>query len=184
MRYTTVIDISEFPAVYKNPNAVRLYIHMALRAGYHDDDRDLLARSVRQLSDDVGITKSAAEHALGVLGRAGLIAKDGTRWRVKKFVLEQKPTPRKQSNTGAAVPGTPTDYDAQAAELEQKARERELLEIEKTRRADEWFRAAGRDELEKALKALETSGSYRRGGMVIGATEKAIEAIKNKLSTL
>ena len=59
MRYTTVIDISEMPEVYKNSTARLIYLHMSLKAGYHDADRDLVKLSIRRLSSDVGVTVSA-----------------------------------------------------------------------------------------------------------------------------
>lgn len=89
MRYTTVIDITEMPAVYKNPNCRLVYLHMALRAGYHDHDRDLLDLSIRRISMQVGLTLSATRHALSVLERAQLITRVGTVYTIRKWIPEQ-----------------------------------------------------------------------------------------------
>lgn len=94
MRYTTVIDISEMPEVYRNTTARLIYIHMSLKAGYHDSDRDLVNVSIRRLSADVGVTVSATRHALHLLVRSGLLVKEGQLWRIKKWVEEQTITTR------------------------------------------------------------------------------------------
>ncbi|MEE1348053.1 MAG: hypothetical protein U0K36_09270 [Bacteroidales bacterium] len=94
MRYTTVIDISEMPEVYRNTTARLIYIHMSLKAGYHDSDRDLINVSIRRLSADVGVSFSATRHALHLLVRSGLLVKEGQLWRIKKWVEEQTITTR------------------------------------------------------------------------------------------
>lgn len=94
MRYTTVIDISEFQDIYRNPVARLIYLHMSLKAGYHDVDRDLLNISIRRLSVDVGVTVSAVRHALRQLERAGLLTREGNLWRIRKWVEEQTITTR------------------------------------------------------------------------------------------
>lgn len=73
MRYTTIIDIRDFPEVYSNKNAVLLYLHLCLRAGYHADDRDLVRMPVRRLAAELGITYSAVRHSLAVLAKHGLL---------------------------------------------------------------------------------------------------------------
>lgn len=102
MRYTTLIDISEVPEVYCNMNARLLYLHMVLKSGYHDEDRDTLRASFRQLAAAVGLTLSATRHALRILGASGLIQKEGEVWRVKKWIVATPPTPRTQKNTARA----------------------------------------------------------------------------------
>lgn len=94
MRYTTVIDISEFRTLYRNPSVRLVYFHLCLKAGYHDNDRDVCSLSIRSLAADVGLTVSAIRHALHVLESSGLIARSGPVTTVKKFVLEQTVTPR------------------------------------------------------------------------------------------
>lgn len=97
MRYTTLIDISEFPEVYKNHNARLLYLHMALKAGYRDDDRDMLPLSIRNLSAQAGVTLSACRNALKVLQRARLITRQGDTWIVRKWCEQQPITTRRKT---------------------------------------------------------------------------------------
>lgn len=94
MRYTTVIDISEVNAVYRNIHARLLYFHMALKAGYHDEDRDILDVSLRRLAEDVGLSVSAVRHALHLLERAQLVTRQGPIFVIKKWLPEQVITPR------------------------------------------------------------------------------------------
>lgn len=88
MRYTTIIDISQMPILYKNLNVRLIYLHLCLTAGYHDYDRDIVDISLRRLANDVGITFSAARHALGILQKARLIEQENNIIRVKKFLFE------------------------------------------------------------------------------------------------
>lgn len=94
MRYTTIIDVTEIPDIWRNPNAVRLYYFMAMKCGYHDNDRDILKISIRNLAFMAGLTLSACRHALKVLNGHGLIAQSNDAWVVKKFLLDQTITPR------------------------------------------------------------------------------------------
>lgn len=94
MRYTTVIDISELPEIYRNMSARLIYIHMSLKAGYHDSDRDLVTLSIRRVAAEVGVTVSATRHALHLLERSGLLTREGQNWRIKKWVEEQTITTR------------------------------------------------------------------------------------------
>lgn len=127
MRYTTVIDISSMP-VYKNVNARLVYLHLALRAGYHDDDRDLVEISLRRLAADVGITLSATRHAVAHLERARLISRQGPVWSVKKWILESPITSRpKSARQQKAI------EDAARRQHDQEQREREAA-IEQQRR--------------------------------------------------
>lgn len=94
MRYTTVIDISELPAVYRNQNARLVYLHLALISGYHDDDRDLTDISIRRLATAVGLTVSATRHAIAQLETARLIDRQGPFLHIKKWIIESTVTPR------------------------------------------------------------------------------------------
>lgn len=91
MRYTTVIDISEFAAIYRNQNARLIYFHMALRSGYHAEDKDQIQTSIRRLASDLHLTVSATRHALGLLEKEDLITRIGGGWKVKKWVIESFP---------------------------------------------------------------------------------------------
>lgn len=99
MRYTTLIDISELPDVYRNKNVRLLYMHMVLKSGYHDQDRDVLAMSIRRLASDTGLTLSATRFALAQLEQAGLLKKEQGNWRVKKWIIQEIPSPRTQKTT-------------------------------------------------------------------------------------
>lgn len=97
MRYTTVIDIREFPQIYRNNNAKLVYLHLALISGYHDEDRDQTPISIRQICYDTGLSLSAVRHSLKVLISAGLLTRSGITWTVKKFVLDKPISPRIRS---------------------------------------------------------------------------------------
>lgn len=94
MRYTTIIDLSEFPAVYRNKNVRLVYLHLVLKSGYHDNDRDLIDISIRNLAWSVGLSVSATRHALHILEQARMIKRAGPLWHVRKFIIEQEITPR------------------------------------------------------------------------------------------
>lgn len=99
MRYTTIVDISEITSVYRNRNARIIYLHMVLRSGWHDNDRDLIDISIRNLAYRTGLTISATRHALQQLEHAGLISRQGTLWAVKKFIFEETVTPRARTKS-------------------------------------------------------------------------------------
>lgn len=94
MRYTPIIDISEFRELYKNLNIRLVYLHMVLKSGYHDYDKDILNVSIRGLAEDVGLNVGAVRHALEMLTKAKLIVKRDGLYYVRKYIKEQKITPR------------------------------------------------------------------------------------------
>ena len=97
MRYTTIIDIREFPQIYKNDHVKLVYLHLVLISGYHDEDRDQTSISIRQICYDTGLSLSAVRHSLKVLISAGLLTRSGITWTVKKFVLDKSISPRIKS---------------------------------------------------------------------------------------
>lgn len=97
MRYTTVIDLRDFPQLYKNQNVRVLYLHMALAAGYHVDNLDLVRCSLRQLAEGAGLTLSAVRHGLKVLTAAGMLQPIEGGWMVKKWL--QLETAKRPKNT-------------------------------------------------------------------------------------
>lgn len=126
MRYTTVIDITEYRQVYKSVNCRLVYLHLSLKAGYHDDDRDIVDVSIRHLAMRVGITVAAARHALAMLEKSGLLTRRGGVMIVKKW-CEQKPVTKRQSTV------QPTDRHAAMAEERRRKQERQ----EEMQRRDE-----------------------------------------------
>lgn len=123
MRYTTIIDISASRPLYRNHNVRLVYLHMCLRCGYHDNDRDMLRMSIRAIAADTGLTVSATRHSLALLLRAKLIERNGDVWRVFKWLPEQQITTR---------PATKKQQQQQTARAieQQQQREREARESE------------------------------------------------------
>ena len=94
MRYTPIIDISENKTLYQNINVRLVYLHLVLKSGYHDYNRDMITISLRQLSTEVGITLGAVRHALDILTKAKMIYKKDNVYHVRKWIVEQKITSR------------------------------------------------------------------------------------------
>lgn len=125
MRYTTIIDITEFAGVWASASCRELYLYMVLKSGWHDDDRDMIRASIRQLSAATGLTKSAVEHAIRQLSKAGLLAKEGQVYRVTKWTLQPKPSPRPRANQQRAAAAS-SDI-ARQLELQTEERRRRLI---------------------------------------------------------
>lgn len=172
MRYTTVIDISDMPEVYRNQAARLLYIHMALCAGYHDDDRDLVRQSLRVMAVRAGLTLSAVRHALGLLQRAGLVTREGEAWRVRKWFVDTPPTPRRQPKDRRAA--------HEASSIADNA-ERQISEYQaNVLRA---VREMTRDELQTWLDELREGRSLRHHGVNINANTRNVEWLENVIKT-
>lgn len=130
MRYTTIIDISG-SEMYKN-QAVRLvYLHLVLKSGYTDADRDLVTISVRRLAMETGLTLAAVRHALGMLAKAGLLKQQGKKsslWYVVKWLAQPTITPRAKTQRQQKA----IEAEAQRqAQLEERHRQ---MAIEEQRR--------------------------------------------------
>lgn len=97
MRYTTIIDLREWPHAYKSVGVRLLYLHLCLVSGYHAEDRDKCLHSYRQLAQDTGLTLSAVRHAVKQLDKLGLLKRDGDKWVVTKFCLPKEIPPRPRS---------------------------------------------------------------------------------------
>ena len=130
MRYTTIIDISTSQVLYRSHNIRLVYLHLCLKAGYHDNDRDLVRISIRSLAADVGLTVGAVRHALEQLQKYQMLTRRGDLWQVRKWVYEQPITTRaKTAKQQAAI--------SQQAALKKAREEREQqLEIESIRRQE------------------------------------------------
>lgn len=152
MRYTTVIDIREVKECYRNINARLIYLHLALMAGWHDTDRDLVDISIRGIAYTLGLSLSATRHALKQLEKGKLIKRQGTLWWVRKWELEEEPSRRPRTKKEQKT------IDA-AAERKRIDEQRELEhEVERKRRLENL--AAGKTSYmlwyEQELKKAET----------------------------
>lgn len=128
MRYTTIIDISGMRSLYQNQNVRLVYLHLVLKSGYHDSDRDLYDCSIRELAWEVGMTVAAVRHALSVLERAGLVQREGLLFRVKKWLIEESITPRPKTEKAKKASEVKAEQKAREAALEQE-RERERASV-------------------------------------------------------
>lgn len=134
MRYTTIIDITEMPAVYRCTSARILYLHITLKAGYHDNDRDIVDCSIRTLAAAAGLTMSATRHALDVLSKAGLIDRQGLVWHVRKWIPEQpitsRPKTAKLQERIEAAARRKADQEQRERQLAIEAEQRKQLEAQ------------------------------------------------------
>lgn len=131
MRYTTIIDLREYPELYRNINIRILYLHLVLVSGYHDDDRDQVKTSIRRLAYDCNITLSAARNALRQLSREGLLRmEDGmyivTKWTPQKPITSRAKTQDEQQRREAAQAAT------------EARRKKEEKEEEQARKVNNW----------------------------------------------
>lgn len=172
MRYTTTIDITELPQVYRNINARLLYLHMTLKCGYHDDDRDMLDASIRTLAADVGITIAATRHALVVLERAQLVKKEGSRWRVTKWLMSPEISKR-------VARKKPQD-DAEAAKL---ARQWDQAAQDGQRVTEERIREMTTIELQTWIKELENGDSPYHHNVRLKACAQNINYLKRVIES-
>lgn len=136
MRYTTIIDLSEFPTVYRNKNVRLVYLHLVLKSGYHDNDRDLIDISIRNLAWSVGLSVSATRHALHILEQARMLKRSGPLWHVRKFIIEQEITPRsktqRESKRAAAAAVEKARNQALNTQLDQERERRQNLQENNT----------------------------------------------------
>lgn len=114
--------------VYRNVNARLVYLHLVLKSGYHDDDRDICIMSIRRIAADLDITIAAARNAISVLEKAHLLTRTGQVWTVKKWLVEQKISTRAKT----AKQQQSIDLEAERR-IESEKREREAA-IERQRR--------------------------------------------------
>lgn len=160
MRYTTIIDIRDLPALYRSTSVRLLYLHLCLKAGYHDADRDILRASVRGLAAETGLTVSAVRCALDALTKARMIARGDGIIRVRKWIPEQAITAR------AKTERQQRQITAEAERRREKEAYERQLAIEAERR--EQMRLQGKDsymiyyedKLQKAASGDEESRQW------------------------
>lgn len=116
------------PAIYRNINARLVYLHLVMKSGYHDNDRDLVTMSLRRIAAEVGLSLSAVRHAISQLEKAGLLSRQGPFWLVKKWIIEQKISTRART----ARQQKAIEIEAERR-IENEKREREAA-IERQRR--------------------------------------------------
>lgn len=173
MRYTTVIDISEMPDIYRNKNAVLLYIHMCLKCGYHDEDRDVLEISIRNLAIRSGLSVSATRHALAKLEASKLIARQDGRWYVRKWVPTAAISPRPKEK--------PTAVNGRDNELATK-RDRQIDEYR--RKLEAAIRSMTREEIGAWIQELADGRRLRHKGVTLEANENSIRYLKEYLKRI
>lgn len=170
MRYTTVIDITDFPQIYRNIHARLVYIHMALKAGYHDDDRDICRLSIRNLAADVGITVSATRNALLQLEKSGLISKSSDCWIVKKWVAMEAASPRTQATVAKKASG-----------ISDAIRKNDQEQEERSRQIYEWVRSSTREQVKELVTKLENGKMARINGQRVYPSATSIQWFENQL---
>lgn len=148
MRYTTVIDIREFPRLYRSASARLVYLHLALGAGYHDTDRDQVKASFRALAADTGLTLSAVRAALKALMKNGLVIQKDGRLYVRKWCQEQPiSTPRRTAN-------------------EEKKRQQELKQLEAARQREQQQQEEERkDKEQRAMSVSRMESAMMKNGV-------------------
>ena len=149
MRYTTIIDIREAPALYRNANTRLIYLELVLGSSYQQDTKDRYQGSFRMLAARVGVTVSAVRNSLKHLQALGMVIPIEGGWIVKKWIEQPAIIPRRQR----PKPEQPISLsDDQQVTAEQLNRER----------WQEKLRQKGIDELifrfEENIKAAKRTG--------------------------
>lgn len=132
MRYTTIIDITQIPNVYRNKHARDLYLYMVLKCGYEAHDRDLIRVSLRHIAGTLDMTIKAARYALSVLESNHMIMRQGDLWRVRKYIPGQI-IPKRKSQTADTAAGLDLDRlqrESDQSKAEQIRRKEEPAPIE------------------------------------------------------
>lgn len=129
MRYTTIIDISESQELYRNVNVRIVYLHLVLKSGYHDDDRDMCSASIRTIAAQTRLTVAAARHALKQLTKAKLVERVKMGYKVTKWVQTDKPTPRPSAPRKGKADAAQTvrEQEEQAIKRERESQQRRQL---------------------------------------------------------
>ncbi len=167
MRYTTIIDISEIRQIYKSANTRLVYLHLCLRSGYHDTDRDIVDMSIRKMAMQCGLTVSATRHALRILANARLIERQGNTIKVTKWLQQEPITSRAQTRKQQQL------QNAAAARMEEeRKREREAAKEAAERAA---LRAQGKTQYQVYLDDLKRRAE--------SGDIQAIEALKRHKHT-
>lgn len=96
MRYTTIIDIREAPALYRNANTRLIYLELVLGSSYQQETKDRYQGSFRTLAARAGVTVSAVRNSLKQLQALGMVSPIEGGWIVKKWIEQPAIIPRRQ----------------------------------------------------------------------------------------
>lgn len=187
MRYTTIIDITAIQAIYKNPAARLLYLHLVLKSGYHDHDRDLIQVSIRSLARDTGLTIAAVRHAMQQLEKFQLVARRGPLTKVRKFIVEQPITRRA---TSKKMEDSKKYQAIREQESAARAAERERYEKEQQRLArqgknsfmiyyEDLLKRAEAGDLQAAAEARANEKTYNEMKAEMAKKQAALTSIQN-----
>lgn len=168
MRYTTLIDISQDAVLYRNHSVRLIYLHLVLKSGYHDNDRDKIRTSIRRLAAEVGLTVAATRHGLKQLKKAGMLTISNDAWIVKKWVLDEKPGSRTQ----------PKSQQKPDISLRRAMDEQEDFQ----RRLDQAAETCTREQLEIWLEELEDGKSRIHCGIKLNLNEKSKEWLRARIA--
>lgn len=122
MRYTTVIDISEYPPLYNCLSARLIYFHLTLKAGWGERNQDYCRASIRSLQADLGLSFSAVRHGLNVLTKTAMIRKTNGGYLVRKFCTPTQPGQRAKTRRELQIEETRRAEMKHASELIEKDR--------------------------------------------------------------
>lgn len=145
MRYTTIIDIFDTPS-WRSSSARLIYFYMCLKCGYHDDDRDIIKISLRELSARLGLTLSAVRCALPLLISQGLITSSGpscykvTKWAEPKDIGKRK-----------------TKREKEIARIDEVRQQEKAME--KAKREEEIKKAAGKSSYQLRIERLQAAAA-------------------------
>lgn len=131
MRYTTIIDISEYPVLYNCMSARIIYLHLVLKAGWGERNLDYVRGSIRSLQGELHMTFAATRHGLNVLRKMGMIKPAPRGWIIRKYCQPTQPGQRPAAKRESAVEAKRRQDRAAAAAA---AAEREAAD--KRREAD------------------------------------------------
>ena len=145
MRYTTIIDIFDTPA-WRSSSARLVYFYMCLKCGYHDDDRDIMHVSLRELSARLGLTLSAVRCALSLLISQDLITPSGpSAYKVTKWAEPKEITRRK------------TKREKEIARIDEVRQQEKAME--KAKREEEIKQAAGKSSYQLRIERLQAAAA-------------------------
>ena len=145
MRYTTIIDIYNTPA-WRSSSARLVYFYMCLRCGYHDEDRDIIKISLRELSARLGLTLSAVRCALSLLISQGLISSScPSVYKVTKWAEPKEISRRK------------TKREKEIAIIDEQRQQEKAME--KSKREEEIKKAAGKSSYQLRIERLQSAAA-------------------------